>query len=135
MSLHRWSECNESLNALFAAIQQGSHGLIRDLSLDLVEDGSAVVRGISPRYYGVQLVLHAIKLFAEKHRVFVKTQLLLTVKGSTLELIVARPGDDDDDDFDDDDDDDDDGDDDDEYDNAIEVADANNNIAIGALHQ
>ena len=40
--------------------------------------------------------------------------------------------DDDDDDFDDDDDDDD-GDDDDD-DNAIEVDDANNNIAIGALH-
>ena len=94
MSLPSWSERNESLNALYAAILQCTHGLISDLSLDLNEDGSAVVRGMSPSYYGVQLVLHATKLFAEKHRVFFKTELLLTVKGSTLELIVARPDDD-----------------------------------------
>jgi len=98
MSAHSWSERNESLNALYVAILQRTHGLISDLSLDLIEDGSAVVRGVSPSYYGVQLVLHATKLFAEKHRVFAKTQLLLTVGRSTLELIVARPGDDDDDD-------------------------------------
>jgi len=104
MSAHSWSERNESLNALYVAILQRTHGLISDLSLDLIEDGSAVVRGVSPSYYGVQLVLHATKLFAEKYRVFVKTQLLLTVGGSTLELIVARPNDDDDNDDDDDDD-------------------------------
>ncbi len=98
MSLHTWSERNESLNSLHAAILQGAHGLISDLSLDLNEDGSAVVRGMSPNYYGVQLVLHTTRAFAEKHRVFAKTQLLLSIGGSTLELIVARPDDDDDND-------------------------------------
>ncbi|HRA90266.1 MAG TPA: hypothetical protein PK992_19410 [Planctomycetaceae bacterium] len=102
MPLHPWSERNEWLNALYTAILQRTHGLISDLSLDLIDDGSAVVRGMSPSYYGVQLVLHTTKMFAEKHRVFAKTRLLLTVGGSTLELIVTRPDDDDHDDDDDD---------------------------------
>jgi len=88
--LDQWSERNESLNALCAAIHQGAHGLIRNLSVDLSGDDCVVVRGASHSYYGVQLAIQATKRFGDKHRLFIATQLLLTVNGRAVELAVTH---------------------------------------------
>ena len=63
-----------------------------------------------------------------------KVRKKLKVTSSSNSNAKSNSNNDDDDDDVDDDDDDEDGDDDDEYVDAIEVDDANNNIAIGALH-
>lgn len=90
MPLHLWSDRNESLNALGLAIQQGTHGLIRSLSIDLADDDCVVVRGVSRNYYGVQLAIHATQQFGASHPSFSETRLLVRVDGSTLELVVLR---------------------------------------------
>ena len=90
MSRHRWSDRNESLNALSTAIQQSTHGRIRDLSLELANQHCAVVRGNSSSYYGVQLVIHTLKRFCDENRVFSETRLLLSVDGHPLELSIAH---------------------------------------------
>ncbi|MEZ6131268.1 MAG: hypothetical protein R3C59_21545 [Planctomycetaceae bacterium] len=90
MPLHRWSDRNESLNALGLAIRQGTHGQIRDLSIDLTDDDCIVVRGDSRSYYGVQLAIHATQQFGASHPSLPETRLLVRVDGSTLELVVLR---------------------------------------------
>lgn len=95
MSLGHWSDRNESLNALCAAIQQGAHGLVRNLSHDLIDDDSVVVRGDSHSYYGVQLAIFTTKQFVHKHRLFGVTRLLMSVDGNDLELVVIHSSNDD----------------------------------------
>ena len=90
MPLHRWSDRNESLNALGFAIQQCTHGLIRDLTIDLTDDDCIVVRGVSRSYYGVQLAIHATQQFGASHPALPETRLHVRVDGSTLKFVVLR---------------------------------------------
>lgn len=89
MLLHRWSEQNASLNAFGLAVQQGTHGLFRDLTLDRIDDDCVVVRGSCRSYYGVQLAIHAAKQFGRDHSL-PEIRLLVCVGGSTLELILVH---------------------------------------------
>jgi hypothetical protein len=90
MRLQRWSDRNESLNAIVRAIQQGTHGLIRDLSRDLTDDDCVVVQGVSLSYSGVQLAIHATQQFGAAHLVLSETRLLVCINRSTLELVLLR---------------------------------------------
>lgn len=91
MSLHQWSDRNGSLDALGLAIRHGSHGLIRDLSVDLADDDSIVVRGVSRSYYGVQLAIHATQQFGATHPRLPETRLRIRVDTAMLELVVLQP--------------------------------------------
>ena len=95
MSHDQWSDRNESLNALCSAIQQGTHGLILNLSLDMIDDDCVVVRGDSRSYYGVQLAILTTKLFVARHCLGGETRLSLTVSGISVELVVSGPVNDD----------------------------------------
>ncbi len=95
MSLRQWSERNELLNAFRESIQQGTRGLISELSVDLTDDNCVVLSATSRNYHVVQLVIQATKLFADKHPFLSETRLLLGVDGSTLALVVTHlPSDD-----------------------------------------
>ncbi len=91
MPLDQWSDRNEAINALGRAIRQGTHGRIRELSLDLTDDSLVVVRGVSCTYYGVQLAIHATQQFVAAHSLHSRTRLLVSIDGSPLELVVANP--------------------------------------------
>ena len=91
MSRYRWSDRNESLNTLSTAIQQSTHGRLRDLSLELANEHCVVVCGNSSSYYGVQLAIHTLKRFCDEHRLFPDTRLLLRVNGHPLELSIVHP--------------------------------------------
>ncbi|WP_010582121.1 hypothetical protein [Schlesneria paludicola] len=90
MTLDQWSERNASLNAFRAAIHRGTHGRIRNLEFDLMDDGSIFVCGLSRSYYDIQLALHATKQFGNKHRYFPKTRLSLRIGDKRLEFSIVH---------------------------------------------
>lgn len=92
MPLHQqWSDRNELLNALGHAIEDGTHGLMRYLSLDQIDDECVLVRGVADSYYGLQLALYTTQQFAAKNPLCPETRLVVHVYGSTLELVVLQP--------------------------------------------
>ena len=90
MNFSQWSERNASLNAFSAAFHDGTHGLIHELALDLMDDGSVVISGVARSYYGVQLAVHTAKKFGNAYRLFPETRLLLTIRESSLELVITH---------------------------------------------
>ena len=93
MPLYQWSDRNESLNSLRLTIEKSTHGLIRELSLELSDDDCALVRGVSRSFYGVQLAIHATQRFGAECCLHPETRLLIRVDGAMLELIVLRRSD------------------------------------------
>ena len=84
MRFDNWSTRNEQLNVFLMAMQSGTRGLVRDLEVDIVENGDAFVRGVALSYYGLQLVIQVSKTFREEHPEFPEIQLLLSLKGKSL---------------------------------------------------
>lgn len=91
MSLDQWSDQNESLNALCEVIQRGTHGLIRNLSLDLTEDDRVGIRGNCRSYYSVQLVIHTTQNLGDKYCLFGATHLSLSLNGTAMKFVVTHP--------------------------------------------
>lgn len=90
MPRYRWSDRNEMLNALYTAIQHGTYGRIRNLSLELVSEHCVVVCADSSGYYAAQLLIQAAKRFGDEHRVFAETRLVLSVRGHSFEISIAH---------------------------------------------
>lgn len=87
----RWSDCNETLNALCIAIQHGTYGRVQNLSLELATERCVVVCADCCGYYGAQLLIQTVWRFADEHRTFGGTRLLLSVRGRRLEISITRP--------------------------------------------
>ena len=94
MSFDQWSERNASLNSFKKAIHRGTHGRIRDLALDFMDDGSVVVCGFARSYHVIQLALLTTKQFGNAHRISLETRLLLRIGDKQLEYLIAHAKDD-----------------------------------------
>ena len=90
MSRFRCSQRNDLFNRFCAAFQQGTRGLIRNLSLGLSTDEYVVVRGDSRSYCGIHRAICITQQFTEKPTFFAAPQLLLSVDGHLLELPVIH---------------------------------------------
>ncbi|HEY0981998.1 hypothetical protein, partial [Schlesneria sp.] len=91
MECNEWSERNDSLNAFNLALKIGTHGLIRDIVLDLASDGSVIVWGRARNYYAIQLAICATREFGSRRHLFPKTRLLLSVGESVVDLEIVHP--------------------------------------------